>query len=108
MPRGRPDPLGQVFNRGRVHLVARPEVLEKDRTKLDQAQSRLASGDDGVHAGTVAVVGAHATISITVECGGVAAGPTVPFAGDQVDKRFFLNLLHKSLSLRCWGGRGRG
>src|SRR5204862_7695616 len=77
MPRGRPNPLGQVANRGRVHSVAGLEVLQQDRTELDEADRRLAPGDDGVHAGTVAVVGAHAAVTVTVEGGGVAARTTV-------------------------------
>ena len=108
MPRGRPNPLGQVANRGRVHLVAGLEILEQDRTELDQPQGRFAPDDDGVHAGTVAVVRADATVAITVQSGSIAAGPTVPFAGDEIDKRFFLSLLHKSLSLRWWGRAGAG
>src|SRR4029079_7254795 len=93
MPRGRPNPLGQVANRGRVHSVASLEVLQQDRTELDEAQGRLAPGDDGVHAGAVAVVGTDATVAITVERRRVAAAPAVALAGDQIDERRFLGLL---------------
>jgi hypothetical protein len=87
-------------------LAPHPEILEQDRTELDQPQGRLAPGDDGVHAGTVAVVGADAAIAIAVQRGGVAAGPAVPFARDQIDELGFLSLLHSSLSLalRCRSG----
>ena len=86
-PRGRPDPLGQVADGGGVHLVASLEVLEQDRAELDQPEGCLAPGDDGVHAGAVAVVGADAAVAIAIECGSVAAGPAVPFTGDEVDER---------------------
>jgi len=86
MPRGRPDPLGQVANGGSVHLVAFLEVLEEERTKLDQAQGRLASGDDGVHTWAVAVVRADAAVSVAIEGGGVAAVPTVSLTGDEIDE----------------------
>jgi hypothetical protein len=85
--------------RGRQRRPSVPdlEILEQDRTELDQAQGRLAPGDDGVHAGTVGVVGADAAVAVAVEGGGVAAGPTVTFAGDQIDEGRFLGLLHDSL-----------
>ena len=86
MPRGRPDPLGQVANRGGVHSVASLEVLEQDRTELDQAQCRFAPSDDGVHAGAIAVVGADTAISVAVERRGVTAGPTVALTGDEIDE----------------------
>jgi hypothetical protein len=73
--------------------------LQEDRTELDQPKGGLAPGDDGVHAGTIAVVGADAAVAITVERGRVAAVPTIPFAGDEIDERDFLGLLHGSLSL---------
>jgi hypothetical protein len=97
MPRGRPDPLRQVSNRGRVHSVAGLEILEKDRTELDESEGRLAPGDDGVHAGTIAVVGANAAIAIAVERRGVAAGAAIALTGNEIDERLFLGLLHKSL-----------
>ena len=86
MPRGRPDPLGQVADGGRVHLVPDLEILEKDRAQLDQPQRRLAPGDDGVHAGAVAVVRADAAVAVTVKGRRVATGPTVPFAGNEIDE----------------------
>jgi hypothetical protein len=80
----------------RAHLG----FLEQDRTELDEPQGGLAPGDDGVHAGAVRVVGTHAAVAITVEGGGVAAGPAVPFACDQIDELGFLSLLHNPSLLR--------
>jgi hypothetical protein len=74
-------------------LVPGLEVLQQDRTELDQAQGRLAPGDDGVHAGTVGVVGAHAAVAVTVERRCVAARSAVTLAGDEIDERCFLGLL---------------
>jgi hypothetical protein len=74
-------------------LVPRLEVLQQDRTELDQAQGRLAPGDDGVHAGAVGVVGAHAAVAVTVERRRVAARSAVTLAGDEIDERCFLGLL---------------
>jgi hypothetical protein len=102
MPRGHANPLRQVANGRRVHLVASLEVLEQDRTELDKAKGRLAPGDDGVDARTVAVVGTDAAVAITVECRGITARPAVPLTGNQIDERRFLGLLHKSLS-SLWG-----
>ena len=79
-------------------LVPNLEVLEQDWPELDQPQGRLAPGDYGVHAGAVAVVGAHAAIPVTVERGGIAARAAIALAGDQIDERRFLGLLHVSLS----------
>src|SRR5580765_3637627 len=79
-------------------LVPGLEILEQDWPELDQAQRRFAPGDDGVHAGAVAVMGADAAVAITVECGGIAARATIALAGDQIDERRFLGLLHVSLS----------
>jgi hypothetical protein len=62
------------------------EVLKQDRAELDQAECRFAPGDDGVHAGAVAVVGAHTAIAITVEGCGVTAGSTISLAGDEIDE----------------------
>src|SRR6185437_6320292 len=105
-PRGRSDPLHQVADARGVHLVLGDldaQVLEQDRTELDQAQGRLAPDDDGVHARTVAVVGADAAVAIAVERGGIAAGAAITFAGDQVDEGRFLSLLHESLtSVAAW------
>ncbi len=107
MPRGRPDPFSQVADGGRVHLVAGLEILEQDRAQLDEPQRRLASGDDGVHAGAVAVVRADATVAIAVQGGGVAAVPAVPFAGDQIDEGGIFGLLQWTPSLYD-AGQGRG
>jgi hypothetical protein len=83
--------------RRRRPSVSDLEIVEQDRTELDESESRLAPGDDGVHAGTVAVVGAHAAVAIAVERRGVAATPAVALAGDQIDEGRFLGLLHDSL-----------
>ena len=99
MPRGRPDPLGQVADGGGVHLVPDPQILEQDGTQLDEPQCRLASGDDGVHAGTVTVVRANAAVAVAIERRGVAARSAVTLTGDEIDERCFLGLLHGSLSL---------
>jgi hypothetical protein len=92
-PRGRPDPLGQAANRGRVHSVARLEVLKQDRTELDQAKRRFAPGDDGVHAGTVAVVRADTAVAVTVERCRVAARSAITLACDEINECRFLGLL---------------
>ena len=110
MPRGRPDPLRQVPNDGRVHSVPGLEILEEDRTELDQSEGRLAPGDDGVHAGTIAVVGAATAIADTVERRGIAAGAAIALTGNQIDERLFLGLLHMSLISvpgKVWLGWGR-
>jgi hypothetical protein len=60
--------------------------LEQDRTELDEAQRALAPGDDGVHAGTIAVVGADAAVAITVQRSRIAAVPAIAFAGDEIDE----------------------
>ena len=109
MPRGRPDPFGQVSDGGRIHLVPDPQILEQDGPQLDEPQCRLATGDDGVHAGAVAVVWADAAVAIAVECRGIAAGPAVTLTGDQIDERRFLGLLHGlPLSGAGQGERGLG
>lgn len=106
MPRGRPDPLGQVADGGKIHLVATLEVLEQKRTEFDQPQGGLAPGDDGVHAGAVAVVGADTAVAVAIEGRGIAAVPTVPLTGDEIDERCFLGLLHTSLTLDRLGDSG--
>jgi hypothetical protein len=103
MPRRRPDPFSQVADGGRVHLVPDPQILEQDWPQLDEPQGRLAPGDDGVYAGTVAVVGADTTVAVAIERRGVAARSAVTLAGDEIDERRFLGLLH-GLPL---SGRGR-
>ena len=94
MPRGRPDPFSQVADGGGFHLVPSLEILEQDRAQLDESQRSLASGDDGVHAGTISVVGADAAVAVTVEGGPVTARPAVTFTGNEIDERCFLSLLH--------------
>ena len=85
--------------RARRPLVALdPEVLQQDRTELDQPKGGLAPDDDGVHAGTVAVVGADAAVAVAVQRSGVAAIAAITFTGDQVDEGRFLSLLHESLT----------
>ena len=108
MPRGRPDPFGQVADGGRVHLVPDPQILEQDWPQLDESQGRLASGDDGVHAGTVAVVGTDAAVAVAIEGRGVTAAPTVTLAGDEIDERCFLGLLHGLPLCAGQGERGLG
>jgi hypothetical protein len=86
------------LGRTRSPSTSDPEVLQQDRTELDQPGGRFAPGDDGVHAGTVAVVRADAAVAITVECVGVGTGSAITLASDQIDEGSFLSLLHKSLS----------
>jgi hypothetical protein len=57
--------------RSRRPSVSSLKVLEQDRTELDESEGRLAPGDDGVHAWTVAVVGADTAVAVAVESGGV-------------------------------------
>src|SRR3954470_3253302 len=106
MPRGRPDPFSQVADGGRAHLVPALEILEQDRAQLDEPQRSLASGDDGVHAGTISVVGADAAVAVTVQGCGVTAPPAVTLTSDEIDKRCFLGLLH-GLPLYAAGTSGR-
>ena len=80
-------------------LVPALEILEQDRAELDESEGRLAPGDDGVHAGAVAVVGTDTAVAIAVKGGGVAAVSAIPFARDEIDEGRFLGLLHVSLSL---------
>ena len=114
MPRGRPDPFSQVADGGRVHLTPPLQILEQDRSQLDEPQRRLAPGDDGVHARTVAVMRADATVAVTVQGGRIAAGPAVSLTGDEIDERCFLGLLHGlPLSVAgggngAWAGRAGG
>jgi hypothetical protein len=109
MPRGRPDPFSQVADGGRFHLVPGLQILEQDRAQLDEAQRGLASGDDGVHARAVTVVRADAAIAVAVECCRVTARPAITLAGDQIDERCFLSLLHGlPLSVAGQGADGTG
>ena len=99
MPRGRPDPFSQVADGGRIHLVAGLEILEQERTQLDEPQGRLAPRDDGVHARAVAVVRADAAIAVAIESGRITARTAVALTGDEIDERCFLDLLHGGPSL---------
>jgi hypothetical protein len=99
---------GREWTQGplRAHL----EVGEQHRPELDQPKGSLAPGDDGVHAGAVAIVGADAAVAVTVEGGGIAAGPAVTFASDEIHELGFFSLLHSSLTLALRGrsnGTGR-
>ena len=98
-PRGRPDPLDEVADGGRVHLV--PDLGDPG---AGSGGARSAAGPScsgrrrGSRRGS-SVVGADAAVAVAVERGGVAAGPAVALAGDEIDERGFLGLLHESLSL---------
>jgi len=96
--------------RQRRPSVSDLEILEQDRTELDESEGRLAPGDDGVHAGAVAVVGADAAVAVAVQRRGVAAVPAIALAGDQIDEARFLGLL-QGIPLSRGGAqpdRGRG
>src|SRR4029078_5331579 len=86
--------------RGRPRRPSVPdlEILEQDRTELDESEGTLSLGDDGGHAGAVAVVGADPAVAIAVQGGRVAAGPAVTFAGDEINERRFLSPLHTLLT----------
>jgi hypothetical protein len=75
-------------------LVPGLEILEQDRPQLDEPKGRLAPCDDGVHAGTVGVVRAHAAVAVTVEGRCIAARAAISLARDQIDERGVLGLLH--------------
>ncbi len=94
MPRGRPDPFSQVADGGRFHLVPGLQILEQDRAQLDEPQCRLASGDDGVYARAIPVVWADATVAVAVQRRGITARTAVTLAGDEIDERCFISLLH--------------
>ena len=49
---------------------------------------------------------ADAAVAVAIQCRGVAARSTVTLAGDQIDERRFLGLLH-GLPL-SWAGEGCG
>ena len=89
-PRGRPDPFGQVADGGRVHLVPGLEILEQERTQLDEPQRGLASGDDGVHAGTVAVMRTYAAIAPARLCPSAAS---VRESVKQAEEASFVDLI---------------
>ena len=98
MPRGRPDPFGQVADGGRVHLVPVLEILEEQGPQLDEPQRCLAPGDDGVHARAIAVVRADAAVAVTVEGRGIAAVAAIALARDEIDERGILGLLQRTPS----------
>ena len=86
MPRGRPDPFGQVADGGGFHLVPGLQILEQDRAQLDEAQRGLASGDDGVHAGAVTIVRADPAVAVAIEGCRVTARSAVTLTGDEIDE----------------------
>ena len=51
-------------------------------------------------------MGADAAVSVAIKGGGIAAGPAIALAGDQVNETRFLGLLHKSLSHNTMGTAG--
>jgi hypothetical protein len=86
------DALDQVAQLGSLHLSGdylcpEAQFLEHDRTQLNDAQRRLAPGDDGVDTWTVSVVRADPAVSVAVQRHGVAAGTALSLAGDEVDER---------------------
>jgi hypothetical protein len=89
-------------------LVPGLEILEQDRPQLDEPQGGLASGDDGVHAGTVRVMRAHTAVAVTVEGRCIAARTAVSLARDQIDERGVLGLLHGLPPVAALGTSGRG
>jgi hypothetical protein len=89
--------------RRRRPLVPDLEILEQQGPQLDEPQGRLAPRDDGVDAGTVAVVWADPAVAVTVQGRSVAAGTAIAFASDQIDERGILGLLHgPSLCATRW------
>jgi hypothetical protein len=89
-------------------LVPGLEILEQDRPQLDEPQGGLASGDDGVHAGTIRVMRAHPAVAVTVEGRCIAARTAVSLARDQIDERGVLGLLHGLPPVAALGTSGRG
>ena len=61
----------------------------------DEPERRLATGDDGVDAGAIAVVGTHTAVAVAIEGRRIAAIATIALTGDQIDERGILGLLHK-------------
>ena len=88
-------------------LVPGLEILEHDGAQLDEPQRGLAPGDDGVHAGAVAVVRTHATIAVAIEGRRIAAGPAIALTRDEIDERGILGLLQRTPSI-CNAGHERG
>ncbi len=83
-PRGRGWPPGPS--------ATRSQVLQQDRPELDHAQRALATGYDGVHAGTIPVVRADAAITVTVKAGSVAALAAVALTRNQIEETLFCDL----------------
>jgi hypothetical protein len=88
--------------------VARDEVLEQDRTELDDAQRSLAPSDDGVDTRTVSVVRTDSAVAVTVQCGGVTARSTLAFAGDEIHEWIIDSLLSHSQLQRPNSSSGPG
>lgn len=93
------DALDQVAQLGSLHLSGDylcpgTQFLEHDRTQLNDAQRSLAPSDDGVDTWTVSVVRTDSAVSIAVQRHGIAAGPALSLAGDEVDERVNQCLLH--------------
>jgi hypothetical protein len=84
------------------------EILEEQRPQLDEPQGRLAPGDDGVHAGAVAVVWADAAVAVTVEGCRIAAVAAIALASDEIDERGILGLLQRTPSHFTLGTGGLG
>ena len=105
-PRGRGDPGGEVADGRLVHLAPCSHLLEQLGSELQDAERRLAAGDDGVHAGAIRIVRTWPAVAIAVEPRGITAGPTIALARDQVGERLVTELrirrwkrLHGPLSL---------
>ena len=79
------DAGGEIADSGVLQqLASRLGFLEQTRAEFDDPQRGLAPSDDGVDTGTVSVVRADPAVPVATQPGGVAAGPTIPLAGDQV------------------------
>jgi hypothetical protein len=89
-------------------LVPGLEILEQDRPQLDEPERRLAPCDDGVHAGTVAVVRAHTAVAVTVKGRCITARAAITLARDQIDERGVLGLLHGLPPVAALGTSERG
>jgi hypothetical protein len=90
--------LDEVAQVGNVHLAcdylrSEAQFLEHDRAQLNDAQRRLAPGDDGVDTRTVSVVRTDSAVSVAVQRRGVTAGPTLSLTGDQIHEWIELCLL---------------
>ena len=114
-PRGRGDPGGEVADGRLVHLAPCSHLLEQLRPELQDPERRLAAGDDGVHTGAIRIVRTWPAVAVAIEPGGVAAGPTIALARDQIGERLVTELrirrrkrLHGSLSLPLEANAGLG